>query len=146
MAFLKGVKKVVEIPVEIDIPVLDENDKYKMLELRPVVLYKRYKRSEGRKIQVEIAKISEEAADAMEEGNIATLLNERLKYFDDLLKASIKGWRNMPGPEDDEVPFSMEVLEEAIEDQHYYSGLMAGLRQALGWGDVPGSEQVEVKN
>ena len=148
MAFLKGVKKAVEFPVTIQIPGMDENDKEVVLEIKPIVQYRRFKRSEARKVQQEVAKISQEAAKAFEDGDLAPLFGDRLDYFDNLLRDSIIGWRKMPGPDDDEVEFSAEVLDEAIEDSSYYAGLMAGLRRALGWTQdgITGSEVEEVKN
>ena len=148
MSFLKGVKKEIEVPVKIEIPALDKKDKEILLEINPIVRYTRFRRSEARAIQVEIAKISKEVATAFEEGDIAALFNDRVDFFDDLIRDNVHGWRKMPG-EDGEVEFSKEVMEEAIEDQYYYKGLMQGLRKALGWGDetaAEGSEAEETKN
>lgn len=149
MAFLKGIKKAVEIPVTVSLDLLDEQDNPVKIDIHPIVSYKRFKRTEARKVQIEVAKISKEASDAFEAGDIAALFGERLQYFDDLLSESIITWRKMPGAEDEDVPFSKEALAEAIEDSAYYEGLMAGLRKALGWGgteEPAGSEAVESKN
>ena len=148
MAFLKGVKKTVEIPVTIAIPILNDKDEEEILEIHPVITYTRFKRTEARKIQAEVAQLGREAAEAMESGDLTVLFNDRLVMFDDLIRKHVKGWRKMPGSEDDQVPFSAEALEEAIEDNYYFAGFMAGLRKALGWGDglVEGSEEEERKN
>lgn len=148
MAFLKGVKNAVEFPVTIVIPAINDKGEEIGVEVTPIVRYKNYKRSEARKLQAEVAKFSREAAEAFESGDMESLFTDRLSFFDDLLRESVLGWRNMPGPDDEDVPFSPEVLDEAIESNFYYTGLMAGLRRALGWGDggVAGSEAEEVKN
>jgi len=148
MAFLKGVKSAIEVPVKIMVPALNEKDEEVVIEVNPIVQFKRFKRTEARKVQLEVAKISREAAEAFESGDMTALFTDRLDYFDDLLRDSIVGWRKMPGPDDEEVPFSAEILEEAIEDNHYYAGLMAGMRKALGWesGETQGSEVEEQKN
>lgn len=146
MSFLKGVKDTIEFPVEITIPALDENDKEVFIRITPIVKYRRFKRSEARKIQLEVAQISQEAAKAFEEGDLSALFGDRLEFFDDLLAKNILGWRKMPGEGGEEVEFSPEVLAEALEEQAYYAGLMAGMRRALGWGEAPGSAGEEAKN
>ena len=148
MAFLKGVKGVIEVPVTIEVTALDENDNEVIVVVEPIVQYRRFKRSEARKVQAEIAKISVEASKAFEDGDMTALFSDRLDFFDDLLRKNILGWRKMPGPEDEDVPFSAEVLDEAIEHNDYAAGLMAGLRKALGWGReaIAGSEAEEAKN
>lgn len=148
MAFLKGIKKEVEIPVEINIPALDKKDREYVIKINPVVRYKYFRRSEARKIQLEVAKISQDAAKAFEEGDVSALLGDRLDFFDDLLRDNIVGWRKMPGDEGDDIEFSEEVLAEALEDNAYYLGLMVGLRKCLGWdhGAAEGSEAEATKN
>lgn len=148
MSYLKGVKNTVEFPVVIEIPAMDEDDNEVVVEITPIVKFKRFKRSESRQIQAELAGIAQDAAKAFEEGDVESLFTERLDYFDDLLRNSVKGWRRFPGADDEDVPFTPEVLEEVIESDAYYKGFIRGLRRALGWGDgAPGgSAGVEEKN
>lgn len=149
MAFLKGIKGTIEYPLSIEIPVLNEKDEESVLTIKPVVQYTRFKRKDARKIQSKVARLSTDAAKALEDGNIEELFSDRLEFFDELLLEHVHGWRNMPGSEDEEVPFSKEALQEAVDDNYYFLGLMSGLRRSLGWktdGEIAGSEADESKN
>lgn len=149
MAFLKGVKSTIDIPVTIALVVVNDDDREELVELNPIVTFTRFKRSAAREIQVEVAKLGRDASEAMESGDLTSILNNRLGMFDDLLKKHVLNWRKMPGPDDEDVEFSKEALEEAIEDSFYFAGLMTGLRKALGWETTElaeGSVEVERKN
>lgn len=147
MSFLKGVKGTIDIAVKASIPALNEKDEDIVLEVPFIVTYKRFKRKEARLVLQKVMDLGKEAQDAFTDGDLSHV-SARLEYFDDLLRENVRTWRNMPGSDGEQVPFSQEALAEAIDDSYYCEALMKGLRRALGWSDssAAGSGGEEAKN
>ena len=54
----------------------------------------------------------------------------RLARSKEILRQIITGWRDLRGADGEEIPFSLEVLDEMLADDDYYDALVSGLTES----------------
>ena len=116
MALLKGNASTITIPVKAAFT-RDGVDR----EVAFTVAFKRRTREE------QIAQA--EYIDAEDLDGFARA-STRLARSKEILRQIITGWRDLRGADGEEIPFSLEVLDEMLADDDYYDALVTGLTES----------------
>jgi hypothetical protein len=106
MSFLKGIKDTIEVRCEAII----EQGLERPVKVPFIAKYKKLKVDEAKEL-LDKAK------------------NEEIRD-EDIMNETLLGWRNMPGPDGNDVEFCEEALEEAMQHLGYRTALTDGFLEA----------------